>query len=84
MKTKPTKTDSNIPVCPECGEMARGTLERVEGVALVYEDPTTGEVPYDGDTQIDWNSQQTVERDGKPVWVCRGCGQDWTAEVRPA
>ena len=84
MMTNPTNTGSKIPVCPECGETARGTLERVEGVALVDEDPTTGEVQYDGETKIDWNSQQTVERDGKPVWVCRCCGHDWTADVRPS
>ena len=84
MNANTTTMTSKIPVCPECGETARGTLERVDGVALVNEDPTTGEIQYDGETKIDWDSQRTVERDGNPVWICRGCGCNWTADVRPS
>ena len=71
-----------IPRCPECGEPARGTLEVVQGVALVYADPGTGKVSYSSETKIDWDSQQTVQREGKPVWNC-ACGHEWPADVVP-
>lgn len=71
-----------IPRCPGCGEPARGTLEEVQGVALVMPDPETGKPHYAGETVVDWDSQQTVQGEGKPVWVCAG-GHDWPADVIP-
>ena len=71
-----------IPRCPECGELARGTLEAVQGVALVHADPVTEKVSYSGETKIDWDSQQTVQREGKPVWNC-ACGHEWAADAVP-
>jgi len=71
-----------IPRCPECGEPARGTLEEVQAVALVIPDPQTGKPVYAGETDVDWDSQQTVQGEGEPVWVCAG-GHDWTADVIP-
>ena len=71
-----------VPRCPECGELARGTLEAVQGVALVHADPETGKPLYAGETDIDWDSQQTVERAGKLVWNC-ACGHEWPADVVP-
>jgi hypothetical protein len=71
-----------IPRCPECGEPARGTLEIVQGVALVAADPDTGRPVYAGDTEMYWDSQRTVEREGKFVWVC-SCGHDWPVDLIP-
>jgi len=45
-------------------------------------DPETGKPHYARETDIDWDSQQTVQREGKPVCVC-ACGHDWTADVIP-
>ena len=84
MAQNPSETDAPdlIPRCPECGEPARGTLEEVQGVALVMADPQTGKPLYAGETDIDWDSQQTVQREGKPVWVCAS-GHDWPADAIP-
>ena len=84
MNQNPSTSESTgqIPICPECGEPARGTLEVVQGVALVDPDPETGKPVYAGETDIDWDSQQTVQRAGKPVWVC-SCGHEWTANAVP-
>ena len=71
-----------IPSCPDCGETARGTLEVVQGVALVHADPETGRPVYAEQTDVDWSSQQVVRREGRPVWVC-SCGNEWTADVAP-
>lgn len=65
--------ECRVPVCPECGEIAKGTLEEVQGVALVHADPGDEHPAYSGETEIDWNSQKTVSRGKYPVWVC-GCG----------
>ena len=69
-----------IPGCPECGEPARGTLEEVQGVALVMPDPETGKPVCAGGTDVAWDSQQTVQGESKPVCVCAG-GHDWPADV---
>lgn len=47
--------------CPECGEPARGTVERVFGLALMTFDEN-GDAGYAGETKIDWNSQTSVLR----------------------
>ena len=77
-----SESSGALPMCPECGEPARGTLEEVQAVALVYPDAETGKPVYAGETAVDWDSQQTVQREGQPVWVC-SCGHEWTADVVP-
>ncbi len=79
----PPRVAPAIPTCPACGEMARGTLEVVHGVALVQLDAETGQITYAGETGMCWDSQTLVLRDDKPVWVC-GCGHEWTRDIRPA
>lgn len=60
------------------GPTIRGTLETVSGVALVSSiDPKTGEVEYEGDTEIFWDEQKTVARDGKVIFVDT-IGDEWT------
>jgi hypothetical protein len=69
-----------------------GTSEKLSGVAWILEvgpkDPDTGEfeLEYDGETEIDWNSQATergqFEPDGKEHRVFlddRGC--EWPENV---
>ena len=84
MPQNPSEFESpdRVPRCPECGEPARGTVEMVHGVALVYADPATGQPRYAGETDIDWDSQQTVQCDGKPVWIC-ACGHEWGVDIVP-
>jgi hypothetical protein len=80
--------------CPECGEMPRGTLETLSGVAefetqdgvrtdsKYHDDPqrdATGGFGYSGNTEIFWDSQMTDDVDGRPLLVCWN-GHDWPAK----
>ncbi len=55
--------------CPECGEPPVGTLETmtITGVALFND---SLEWCGDTDIELDYDAQETVERDGLPVLVC--------------
>jgi hypothetical protein len=65
--------------CPECGELANGTLEQVHGRWYLSEpDPATGHLAYTGEDEVFWEEIRTVERDGKPVLLCPN-GHDWPA-----
>lgn len=46
-----------------------GTLETLSGVALVHSVEEDGAINYSGQTDIWWDGQQTVERNGQRVWV---------------
>ena len=48
------------PKCPECGELAKGTLETVTGLAMLHFIDKEGNAEYDGETDIDWNNQMTI------------------------
>jgi len=67
--------------CPECGELAEGTLEKLEGRAdfgIVEED---GKTEYSGQTTIFWDSQRTESgEDGKRWTLLCHNGHDWLAE----
>lgn len=54
-----SKNPGQLPICPECGKSARGTLAVVDGVTLVHTDPETGKPVYLGETAINWNSPRT-------------------------
>jgi len=66
------------PLCPQCGEAARGTLETVPGVALVDMEKD-GEAAYTGETKIFWDDQTTQETDGK-AWLICPQGHAWQTE----
>jgi hypothetical protein len=67
----------SIPNCPECGQPATGTLETVQGVALLQGPDSKGSFEYIGETVIDWDSQPAVLILG-PAGNLRGlvCGVD--------
>lgn len=72
------------PSCPECGAPAIGTLDRIPGVALFDpgDDPTQGPVEYVGETDVDWDGQQT-ETDPMsedPIVVCAN-GHTWDTAI---
>jgi hypothetical protein len=54
----------------------------VEGIALACVNERSGVVEYQGETEILWDTQQTVRKAGKPVWVC-GCGCSWPTDPTP-
>ena len=67
--------------CPECGEMARGTVETVAGVAE-FDIADDGSVTYSGYTDIWWEEQQTVEDEGGIIRLVCHCGHDWSARMQ--
>lgn len=46
-----------------------GTLEVVNGVALTTGIDKDGSPIYLGYTQINWDGQRTIEKDGERIWV---------------
>ncbi len=66
--------------CPECGAEARGTLERLSGVANFLRDPAwpAGTVEYEGGTDIFWDDSQTDPVGASGVTLLGFCGHDWT------
>ena len=61
--------------CPDCGEELTGTLEEVQGEALLQPDGKGG-YDYQGQTNIFWDYQQTVRADGKDTLLCDN-GHSW-------
>ena len=71
MRLKPT-------TCPECGDLARGTLERLAGIALL-DAHKDGTADYVGGTEIYWDEQRSVrDKQGKITLICSN-GHDWKA-----
>jgi hypothetical protein len=66
--------------CPECGEMARGTLETITGVAE-FDASDNGSVEYSGYTEINWDGQETVTDDGGNARLVCPNGHDWPARM---
>ena len=57
-----------------------GTLETITGRANICGiDPATGNPEHDGGTEIFWDDQATVMRDGKTVFLDED-GGEWTFE----
>jgi hypothetical protein len=50
------------PNCPECGKPVTGTLESVQGTAEVVQNED-GSFDWGGNTEICWDSQETVHDD---------------------
>jgi hypothetical protein len=66
--------------CPRCNKLPRGTLETVTGIAeLVISDG--GGADYSGQTDIDWNGQETVRDDQGMVTLIGECDHQWQAEM---
>lgn len=63
------------PNCPECGEQARGTLEKMEGCAELSFN-ADGTCEHNGYTEVFYDSMQTQTEDGLDMLVCR-CGHAW-------
>jgi len=83
--------------CPKCGARPRGIVERLSCLALLFfpradpegfnlrERPVAGEdeAEYLGETQVDWDSQETViDEDGK-VTLCCPHHHAWLADFEP-
>ena len=67
--------------CPECGEMARGTVETVSGIAE-FDASGDGSVMYSGYTAIDWDAQETVVDEGGTARLVCPSGHEWSARMQ--
>lgn len=69
------------PRCPECGALARGTLEAISGCAEMNLDER-GEGEFTGNTAVFWDGQMTERDPGNSlmIFLCRE-GHEWTSEV---
>src|SRR6266704_5511221 len=66
--------------CPICGEIPRGTLETLHGIAHMNIDQKTGEAEYDGWTEVWWDEQMSdQDSQGRYLLACRN-GHEWPAE----
>ena len=61
--------------CPECGGEVSGTVETLTGVAGIDPDGAGG-YQYGGWTEIDWDEQKTITREGKDQLRCEK-GHEW-------
>ncbi|MDR6954148.1 hypothetical protein J2X65_003516 [Ancylobacter sp. 3268] len=58
------------------GSLIIGTLENIPGIARLIDISDDGRIEYLGGTDILWDGQATVQRDGKSVFVDEG-GDEW-------
>jgi hypothetical protein len=66
--------------CPECGELARGTVEIVPAVSLLSFDED-GEAEYTGETETVGDNQEAVQdKSGRWQLECRN-GHQWFSAV---
>lgn len=62
------------------GHLIVGTAETVLATAWIsYIDPETQEPQYEGGTKVYWETQETLTRDGRVLFVCTE-GDEWTFE----
>ncbi|WP_312470549.1 hypothetical protein [Rhizobium sp.] len=61
-----------------------GTAEKVLATARISDiDAETGLPVYEGGTEVHWDTQETLGRNGHILFVCED-GDEWTfAELRP-
>ena len=78
-----------LPLCPQCGAGARGTVERLSGVAEFDCEPGTDiDVQYSGRTNVWWDEQRTAYQnndaeesaDNLPL-VCCAEGHEWPTAI---
>lgn len=69
------------PNCPRCGRPAKGTLENILGIALINIEKD-GTFEYSGETDVDWDCQETALDDhGNVMLVCDGGCPDFPSAV---
>jgi hypothetical protein len=64
--------------CPECGKEAKGTIETLQALAFLTFTDEEGTAEYEGYTDVIWDTQQTVVKDGKVTLQCPN-GHEWEA-----
>ncbi|MGO6727243.1 hypothetical protein ACCS45_03850 [Rhizobium ruizarguesonis] len=66
------------------GHAIVGTAETILATARISDiDPETGEPEYEGGTDVHWDTQETLARNGHILFVCEQ-GDEWTFDqLRP-
>lgn len=59
------------------GATVVGTMERIPGTARIVGIEDSGRPVYVGETDVDWDGQETLTRDGKLLFVDEH-GTTWT------
>ena len=69
-----------IPRCPTCGELARGSIERLAGCAEFDWEEVPGQAVYSGYTDVWWD-EQTMETNetGQAHLICSQ-GHEWYSD----
>jgi len=69
--------------CPECGELANAVLDEIRYCrAFITEPDVSGEVEYEGETDVNYDGQESMREDGKDFGrILLTCpdGHDWPA-----
>ena len=68
------------PKCPMCGELANGILETVPCRALINDLTPGGVTEYAGESEMFWDDQERVQKDGKTTVLCPK-GHEWLTVV---
>ena len=69
------------PRCPECGEIAEGTVEHVGVRANITFTDETGAAEYAGESEVWWDEQRPDEDEqGRYTLICYG-GHEWQSVV---
>jgi hypothetical protein len=76
------------PVCPECGELAIGTIERLSGRAEFTAVAENGTTEYSGETEVWWEEQKTALQNDSapesdenlPLVICPNA-HDWATAI---
>jgi len=64
--------------CPSCGQLAKGLLETIPGIALLLFDECGG-AQYAGGTDVCWDGQSTIrDENGRVTLLCPE-GHWWSA-----
>jgi hypothetical protein len=67
------------PQCPQCGQLAKGVLETIPGLArLLFED---GNAEYAGSTDVYWDGQEAIRDEQGRVRLRCPDGHEWLAEM---
>lgn len=73
------------PNCPECGEIAIGTVDMVPARSRIFQ-TADGSFEYEGDTELFWETQYSVgqdgflpSKDGEPLMLECEEGHEWPA-----
>lgn len=67
----------NPEFCPTCGDSIHGTVETLKGFSFL--EFVDGEYQYDGETEMWYDEQKTITKNGKALVQC-AYGHEWYAK----